>query len=95
MPRGVKRSEAERTRLVEAWQRSGLSQSAFARRCGLPPSTLSNWVRCTETHFVEVVVEEHSPAPELVVEMPRGEVVRVPAGFDGEDLQRLVAILRC
>lgn len=95
MPRGVQRSEAERTRLVEAWRRSGLSQSAFARRSGLSPSTLSNWVRCTERHFVEVVVEEHGTAPELVVEMPRGEVVRVPSGFDSDDLQRLVAILRC
>lgn len=95
MPRGVQRSEAERTRLVKAWRESGLSQSAFARSCGMSPSTLNNWVKRVETRFVEVVVETAAEAPELLVEMPRGEVVRVPAGFDTGDLRRLVAILRC
>jgi transposase-like protein len=42
--RGTARTEDERARLVGAYAKSGLSVQAFARREGIPPSSLYQWL---------------------------------------------------
>ena len=97
----------EMRRLVEAQERSGLSLAEFARRRGVPVSTLTWWrhrVRdqdrerdvATEKGFVEVtstVVRSKAAVFEIV--LGDSTMVRVPGCFAEEDLRRLLAVLRC
>jgi len=86
-------------RLVRAWQRSGLSQAAFCRQHGLSPVTFSSWrhriaspaaVVPEARRFVEVAL---APGEREVYEVRLrcGRTVRVPAGFQADDLARLIA----
>lgn len=91
--------------MLGACDRSGLSQTAFARRRGIAPGTLGWWRHRLRgrgapgdrpARFVEVVAVPSVPpiAPgrfELV--LPGGAIVRVPASFDGAALRRVLAAL--
>ena len=80
---------------------SGLSVAAFAARHGLRPQRLERWQRqlaavqpVAET-FVEVtlppVVRPAAGAFEIVLHT--GRIVRVGAGFNADELRRLLAVV--
>ena len=94
-------------RLLARWERSGLTQAEFARRAGMPAGTLGWWrhaLRAGERtpgdgRFRELSVRgalaevpQPAPAPFEVV-FGDGTVVRVPAAFDAEALDRLLALV--
>lgn len=100
----ARRSAAEWQVLVSGWRASRMSRRAFAAAHGVDPQTLSWWAwrlgsssaprRVRSPAFVEVVVAEAAdrPGPDFVVEI--GVIrVRVPRGFDGGELRRLVEAL--
>ena len=96
-------SEAERERLLESYDVSGLTQKAFAKREGLAYSTLVYWLKLrrqksqTTTRpdvgslFEEVMMPLSSPSF-LEVCLPDGLVLR---GGDAESLAALAKALRC
>jgi len=90
--------------VLRACDRSGRSQTAFARRRGIAPGTLAWWRHRLRgrggpgdrpARFVEVVAAPSAPtAPgRFEIVLPGGAIVRVPACFDGGALRRLVAAL--
>ena len=94
---------AEMAPLVAAWRRGEGTQAEVAARAGMPTSTFAWWCgrpggrqERTASGFVAVDVTREPVAAgpamlEVILEC--GTVVRVPAGFDGETLERLVAAL--
>jgi hypothetical protein len=89
--------------VVEAWRSSGETLSAFARRHGVERRRLARWVsRLEETgagalRFHPVRVVERRPesgggAP-IEIQLGGGQRVRVPHGFESEDLRRVLAVL--
>lgn len=95
--------------VVEAFERSGWTGAAFARRYGIRAERLRRWVRELEEegrndgalrfHPVRVVQRreerEESPPRRRPIEIVtrRGARVRVPAGFRAEDLERVLVVL--
>jgi hypothetical protein len=91
--------------MVEAWRGSGETVAAFARRHGVDRRRLARWVRRVEGTTGEVVVPFHpvrvvggEPAArghDAPIEIAVGRTyrVRVPPGFAGEDLRRVLAAL--
>lgn len=96
-------SEAEGRFVVEAWRRSGLRPTDFARKHGLHDHRLDRWrQRCKEADsgsksaFVPVVVKDPRGARsregvELV--LTSGVVVRVPGSADVAWIGELVGAL--
>ena len=91
--------------MVDAWRASGETVATFARRHGVDRRRLARWVRRVEGTTGEVVVPFHpvrvvgggaearvSDAP-IEIAVGRGYQVRVPRGFEGEDLRRVLAVL--
>ena len=88
----MKRSPEERRALVHAWKQSGESRQQFAARIKVHPQTLTWWARAFDPEiprFAEVVPR---PDPELVVEFGHLRI-RVPRGFDANELRRLMEAL--
>ncbi|MFB9902298.1 hypothetical protein ACFFOV_17900, partial [Cerasicoccus arenae] len=96
-------SEAERERLLEAYDVSGLTQKAFAEQHGLAYSTLVYWLKLRRQKkeavagpacvslFQEVSMPSVSPLV-LEVRLPDGMVLR---GGDAASLAALAKALRC
>ena len=99
-------ARAEQLRVIEDFERSGMTQQAFAERRGIPVSTLRSWIyraRPAEGPLPAVprLVPVHvvaSPAPSgagtgALLELAIGEriVVRFPAGTDPRYLAELVS----
>ena len=93
---------ADAERVLEAWRRSRQSAAAFARQHGLSGARLLRWRARLEPseapvfHPVRVVSRQRSnpiaparPEP-LELELRGGRRIRVPAGFDAEQLAELV-----
>ncbi len=86
----------EREALVRAYEESGLTQKAFAKREGVKYPTFVSWVqagrrrRPARAGFAEVTVPR-APAP-LEVQLADGTVIR---GSQPEELVRLLHLLRC
>jgi hypothetical protein len=89
--------------LLDAWRRSGQTLTAFAQVYDVHPERLGRWHRLLRAerqrgvrfHPVRVRgVEGRSEAGgdriELVVSS--GRLIRVPHGFDAEDLRRVLAV---
>jgi hypothetical protein len=103
--RGYWRESTARV-MVDAWRGSGETVAAFARRHGVDRRRLARWVRRVEgtTQTGEVVVPFHpvrvvggaaargTEAP-IEIAVGRAYQVRVPPGFAGEDLRRVLAVL--
>jgi transposase-like protein len=91
---------AEAEQVLAAWQRSGQSVTAFARRHGMSERRLLRWrarlqpAAAPVFHPVRVVERTGSStarSPEaLELELRGGRRVRVGAGFDPELLEALV-----
>lgn len=91
---------------MSAWQSSGLSLAAYARREGVPVARLRRWKRrllgsggCVEASpvrtFLPVRVVDSMVGMGGPFEIVLGEPVRVrvPADFDGAALTRLLGAL--
>lgn len=101
-------SRAERERLVAEYERSNLTQQAFAEQHGIPVSTLRSWIyrdRAEEVRGPEVprllpvhVVASPSPPaqaapPHVELELRTGITLRIAAGTDARYVAELVAAL--
>ncbi|HSP97365.1 MAG TPA: hypothetical protein VL049_09010 [Candidatus Dormibacteraeota bacterium] len=96
------RRAQEMQRLVARWERSGLTQAAFARQCGMSVHTFTWWrhrLRAAApaprtAAFTEVVLTAPPPAVVAEVVLRNGWVVRVPlASVDAAAVRTLVATL--
>ena len=99
-------TRAEWDERVKRWAKSGISIEAFAAREGLDAKRLKWWrwklgtqvpPPASEPRFVPVRVVDSGAdsadgAAPLEVVLPNGRVVRVPAAFDAEALERVLAI---
>jgi transposase-like protein len=97
-----RRGVAERRQLLERYERSGLSQSTFCLRHGVALSTLQYWRRRARESaqepapsFVKIpqvsgMTRALSVAAAVVIELPGGVRLEVPAGTDAQWLSGLV-----
>jgi len=93
--------EDEARVVVAAWRASGEGLVEFARRHGVDRRRVGRWAqRLAEPepvrfHPVRVREEEASPAQggAIEVDLPRGLRIRLPQGFEAEDLRRLLSVL--
>lgn len=87
----------EKVALLGEYQRSGLTQRAFAERRGIKYCTFTSWVAGTRKgkanarHFSEVAISSGALSSLLEVVLPEGIVVR---GGDVESVVQLVKRLR-
>jgi hypothetical protein len=88
--------------MVEAWRGSGQSLEGFARRHGVDWRRLRRWstrldasAPAIQFHPVRIaeVVGRADGAEAIEIELRSGHRVRVPRGFEAEDLRRVVAVL--
>jgi len=75
-------SRQQRNELVKAFERSGLSGVAFARKHGVPNSTFSLWRRQArstqcQARFVELEVTAPKPSGPIVVQFGSGVQVHL------------------
>jgi hypothetical protein len=94
--------EAEAEVAVGAWRRSGETLSGFARRYGIHRRRLGRWAASLEGaerreeavvfHPVRLVGGAGSKAPIEIVTRA-GNRVRVAAGFQADDLERVLSVL--
>ena len=95
--RGAARERHAREALGRLEQ-SGLSKAAFCRREQISTVTLGRWRREfgssarsePQTGFVEVRLDRPPPT-EFVLEFPGGRRLRIPAGFDATELERVLS----
>lgn len=95
-------NEAKAAGLLRAAAASKLSLRAFAEREGLPLARLVRWQSRLQAAAPHPVFREVTPAPRvepratasLELVLTDGRVIRVPAGFDGGALRRLLAALQ-
>ena len=99
--------ELEIRALVREHDRRGVSWASLAEREGMALGTLSWWrseirrrdrerTRLEVDRFVEVDVAASGipvSMPSFELALPDGRVLRIPAGFDLEDLRRLLTAL--
>lgn len=102
--------EGDARRALAAWEQTGLTLSAYARGAGIPVARLRRWHARLSSEAAPVFREVHvvpsapsgtgTPAAAVVPSAIAGEVVvgayvvRVPLGFDDDELRRLVRAVR-
>ena len=96
------RSAEEWRHIVADWERSGLRRGEFARERGLHPTTLGWWRWRLQSEeptpdlpaFLDVVIEDEAAQRAPDFDLTVGDVqVRVPLGFDADELRPLLAVL--
>lgn len=98
--------ESDARVLVEAWRSSGETLTGFARRHGVQPRRLARWAGRLKGALGDAVrfhrvrlVDRHMDAgsgrsgASIEIELAGGELVRVPRGFEAEELRRVLAVL--
>jgi transposase len=97
-----RRGVAERRQLLDRYERSGLSQKAFCLRHAIALSTLQYWRRrardtdqAPTPSFVEIpqvtgMARALSGEAAVIIELPGGVRLEVPAGTDAQWLSGLV-----
>jgi transposase-like protein len=112
MPQGQLRDphkEQHRRRLIERWQRSGLSVCAFCERHRVAVSSFYAWRRALQQRdrpvnssqapdppvFLPVHVQNEptDQRPPLELVLASGRCLRVPPGFDAATLRALLTVL--
>jgi hypothetical protein len=91
-------TEAQAREALDAFRRSGLTASAFARQRGVSIHRLQYWRKRLDTSppltFVRVALPKPVATAAQSLEIVTGEaVLRVPEGSDVEHVARLVAAL--
>ncbi|GHU11940.1 hypothetical protein FACS1894151_11590 [Spirochaetia bacterium] len=90
-------SEEEKRMWVEDWKESGTCRYTYAKRNGLNPATLNNWVREAEgpQDFVEIKPPMPVPmgyVPEILIE--KGDIrVHIPVAINRQDLRAVIQSL--
>lgn len=91
--------------MLAEYQRSGLSLRAYARRHGHSYGTLLRWrarsplpaglepALSPGRAFIPVELAEPVSLGEFVLSWPNGRSLRVPVGFDAEQLRRLLSVV--
>jgi transposase-like protein len=95
--------------VLEDQERSGLSVAEYAEDVGVTPSTLYSWRRRLESApapkrrreapgLVRVQVRREAELPgakteTLVVRVGRRRAIEIPAGFDADELARVIEVL--
>ena len=99
--RGAARREAI-SEVVSEYRSSGLGPAAFCKSVGIARVTLSRWQRelrrvppseAAAPRIVEVLASAPAQPGPFELSLPSGAMLRVPHGFDGSDLARLLATL--
>ena len=98
--------ESEARTIVDAWRRSGETVTGFAQRHGFEPRRLARWVGRLDgaadepVRFHPVQLVERRPESEdtgsggwIEIELADGHRVRVPRGFEADELRRVLAVL--
>jgi transposase len=100
-------TRAEWAGRVARWEASGLSAAAFAARERIdakrlvwwrwklrstPPASSAAAIDFLPVRVLDAQPARPSPAGPIEIALPNGRVVRVPAGFDAADLERVLAI---
>lgn len=103
-----RRRTADEIRSILQWHaRSGMSLLAFARKQGLCYATLRRWRTLHEAgapdpetrpeaehpRFVAVELEPATRPGEFVLEWSPGHSLRIPGGFDADQLRQLLDVL--
>jgi transposase-like protein len=89
---------------VEAWRGSGQTITAFAQHYGVHPERLGRWHRLLRTEvqggvrFHPVRVRrlgeaQRSEAEKIELVLGGDRCIRLPHGFDAEDLRRLLVVV--
>ena len=97
------RSRKEADQLAAEYEASGLTQQAFGKLKGIALKTLSRYVVRHRRDACNVggpgrlvavkVKEQNRSGGELTLVLAAGQRIEVRPGFDGETLQRLLAVV--
>lgn len=89
--------------VLEAWRGSGQSLTAFVKLYGIHPERLGRWHRLLRTragdgvrfHPVRVRLRDAASAEAVKIELVLAgdRCIRLPPGFDAEDLRRLLTVV--
>ena len=102
-PRRHHLSATEKTRILQACERSGLTHAAFAAKQGIGLSTLYQWRRQSgrrdsnrHTDLIEVPnLLPNGPAlAPYRLHLPGGRMLEVARGFDASELRVLAQLLQ-
>lgn len=93
--------EADARVMVKAWRTSGESLAGFARRHRVDPRRVARWAARMEGskqatvrfHPVRLAHRDGGDGSAIEIQLVGGQCVRVPAGFQTEDLRRVLAAL--
>ena len=97
--RVVRRDAAQRSRLLSAFDRSGLSAAAFARQHGLSYTTFCNWrqrrakIKASLPGFVQVELPAPVAAAELTIELSKVARIHIHSAAQVELAARLLQAL--
>ncbi len=100
--RGRRRSAAEIARLVEGYERGGLTRRDYCEQAGIPITTLDYYRRrqaagesipTDSTHLVSVDIIEPTGSRGFVLVLTNGRRIESDWSFASRDLTRLVQIV--
>lgn len=85
---------------VRAWNRSGLTAARFAAKHRLSENSLRWWKwklgggeELEPEQFVEVAMDGHASSAGLELTSPGGWTIRLPSGFEADELARVVSVV--
>lgn len=89
-----RRSAEDIRRLIEEFQRSGLTRGEFGQRHHIPVSTLDYWRRAQphQPRMVEVKVAGSEPAPGFSLSLANGRRIESSWSFAEVELARLIRV---
>jgi len=91
--------EREARIVVEAWRSSGANLAQFARHHNLTANRLAWWARRlgakepVRFHAVRLVQRQSESPDPIEIKLTDGRLVRVPRGFEVEELRRVLGVL--
>ncbi len=94
-----RRSREEIAGIIGEYERSGLTQRDFAATWGVPPATLTGWLRrARRGRFIEVRADGGESSAAMgggfVVDLAPGIRIEVPTGFEPAELGALLLELK-